>query len=369
MYFHVITTTTCNSKCKYCYEKSCNDFNTPLNKKWKFDFSMPETISYTIKDLKKFFEKSCKKHVITFYGGEPLLEVGKIKEIIDNIEARYMIQTNGILLNSLNEKYLKKFEVILISIDGRKEITDYNKGNGTYDKIIASIAALRKKGFSGELIARMVVTEKTNLPEEVKHLLSIGFDSVHWQIDAGFYSNDYEKTAFKQFSDRYNAQITETVDYWVEEMRKGKVLRIYPFLGIFESLYCHKKERLRCGSGFENYTIAPNGAISVCPIAHDIKEFQVGDIWKSGPDSLDKISIGGFCKNCDILDLCGGRCLYANKAELWPEDGQTMICNTVRHLITSIKIKLPEIRNLIKSGKLREKQFDYEKYTGPEIIP
>lgn len=393
MYFHVMTTTTCNSQCRYCYEKSCRDFDTPLNKKWKFDFSMPEKISYNLKDLKKFLERDKKEHVITFYGGEPLIEAQKIKEIMDLINARYMIQTNGLLLNRLESKYTNRFEAILISIDGRKEITDFNKGDGTYQKVISNLNLIKENGFRGETIARMVVTEKTNLPEEVRHLLECGFDAVHWQLDAGFYSNDYTPN-FKQFAEKYNKQLKATVKFWVDEMRgngnfqkKGRVLKIYPFLGIFESLYyarkssgftaCsklevlkhHKKELLRCGSGFANYTIATNGRISVCPIMHDITDFQVGDIFKNHPDELKKIYVSGFCRDCDLLDLCGGRCLYANKAELWPAEGQKLICSTIRNLINCLKQKLPEIDKLIKTGKVSRTDFEYEKYTGPEIIP
>ena len=42
---------------------------------------MPEKINYKIEDLKKFLGKG---HVLTFYGGEPLLEIERIKEIVDN---------------------------------------------------------------------------------------------------------------------------------------------------------------------------------------------------------------------------------------------------------------------------------------------
>ena len=44
-------------------------------------------------------------------------------------------------------------------------------------------------------------------------------------------------------------------------MKVGKVLKIYPFLGIFDSLYYKTKTKLRCGSGYANYTINTNGNI------------------------------------------------------------------------------------------------------------
>lgn len=369
MYFHIITSIDCNSECRYCYRKSCDDFGNDLNKTFHFDFSMPPRIKYSTEQLKQFLARSNKRHTLTFYGGEPLMDIEKIKEIMGNIDARYMMQTNGKLLNELPKEYVNRFELMLISIDGDKKLTDFNRGEGTYDKVLFNISLIRKNGFKGELIARMVVDEHSNVFESVKHLFSIGFDAVHWQIDAGFYYQDFKQRDFKEFSKRYNAEASELLDYWVNEMKKGKVLKIYPFLGIFESLYYNKTEKLRCGSGFANYTIAPNGKISVCPIMHDATVFQVGDILKDNPDNLKQIFVEEPCKSCEIYGLCGGRCLYANKANLWPKEGQDLICNTVRHLIDSIRNKLPEIRQMIKERKITEKQFAYEKYAGPEIIP
>lgn len=369
MYFHIITSISCNLKCRYCYVKSCEDFGNNLNDKFKFDFSIPSTIAYSVGDLKEFLKKSDNQHTLTFYGGEPLLRIDKITEIMDNIDARYMIQTNGLLLDKLPIEYVNRLKVMLVSLDGDKKITDFNRGDGSYDKVMDNVKLTKQNGFAGELIARMVVDENSSLLGDVKHLFTAGFDAVHWQIDAGFYRNDYEKRNFKDFVSKYNNEVKKLADFWVDEMKKGNVLKIYPFFGIFESLYYNKKENLRCGSGHSNYTIATNGKISVCPIMHDATAFYVGDIWKSNPENLKKIFVDEPCASCDILDLCGGRCLYANYARLWPDEGQALICNTARNLIDVVKEKMPVIKELIRKGIAREEDFSYEKYNGAEIIP
>ncbi len=185
MYFHIITSTSCNLKCRYCYVKSCEDFGNNLNEKFKFDFSIPSTIAYSVGDLKEFLKKSDNQHTLTFYGGEPLLQIDKITEIMNNIDARYMIQTNGLLLDKLPKEYVNRFKVMLVSLDGNKKITDFNRGNGTYENVTGNMKLIRKNGFNGELIARMVVDENSSLLEDVKHLFTAGFDAVHWQIDSG----------------------------------------------------------------------------------------------------------------------------------------------------------------------------------------
>jgi len=369
MYFHLINTINCNSECRYCFKKSMEDFGNDLNERFKFEL-VPEKVSYSVDQLKKFLSRSKSKHTLTFYGGEPLLNIEWIKRVMDNVDARFMIQTNGKLLDKLDSRYVNRCEVILVSMDGPKEITDANRGVGTYDKVFSNIQLIKKNGFKGELIARMVVDETSlDLTENIKHLLSIDFDAVHWQLDAGFYFSDYEKRDFKKFSEEYNGEIKKLANFWLENMKNGKVLKIYPFLGIFESLFYNKTEKLRCGSGYANYTITTNGKISVCPIMHDASFFYLGDIIKNNPDDLRQTYVDGFCEHCDILNICGGRCLYANKARLWPEEGQKLICGTVRNLIDTIRERLPEIRDLFAKGIVREKDFFYEKYNGAEIIP
>ena len=160
------------------------EFDNGLDKKFKFDFSSPESSTVDIKKLNKFLSKD-KEAVLVFYGGEPLLEIDKIKRIMDQIQVKYRMQTNGKLLDKLPAKYLNQIKKILISIDGDKERTDYNKGVGTYDKIMENIQLIRKHGYKGELIARMTLSEFPDLYEQVFNIIKTGmFDSVHWQIDA-----------------------------------------------------------------------------------------------------------------------------------------------------------------------------------------
>lgn len=376
MYWHILMTEVCNSECRYCYEKSMKEFDNGLDKKWKFDFSAPRDFSVNITQLKKFISQD-KNPVIIFYGGEPLLQIEKIQEIIDNIpQARFCMQTNGKLLNKIPKEYTNKFSKILVSIDGSKERTDFNRGEGTYNLVLSNLKLIRKNGFKGEIIARMCLSplpktdvDVSDIFEQVKFLFSLSiFNSVHWQIDAGFYKNDYNKKDFEEFVKKYNSSIKKLIDFWISEMNSGKVLKIYPFLGIFESVYYNRKTKLRCGAGYEGYAITTDGKITTCPILNNITDFYCGDL-NSNISKLKKISVESPCTECSYLNLCGGRCLYSNKAKLWPKEGQKLICDTIVFLIEEIKNKIPKIKQLIDKSIISENQFEYEKYFGPEIIP
>lgn len=369
MHYHLILTENCNSNCRYCYEKSIEEFDNGLDKKFSFDFSEPESFNLDIDNLKKFLEKD-ENPVLIFYGGEPLLEIEKIKKIINEIKVPFRMQTNGKLLDKLPINHLNKIEKILISLDGNKERTDFNRGKGTYDEVMNNIKQIREKGYTGELIARMTISQDfPDIFEQVLFLINSGFNSVHWQLDAGFYKFDFDENKFKNFVFEYNKSISKLINYWTEEMKKGKVLNLYPFLGIMESILKNKKTKLRCGAGHSGYAITQNGKIVACPIMNCIKNFYAGDVKNSSPKNLKNFSVSEPCTSCDSLNLCGGRCLYWNKSKLWPEKGDELICSTIKHLIEELKNKKSEIESLINKKIISEKDFEYERYFGPEIIP
>jgi len=211
--------------------------------------------------------------------------------------------------------------------------------------------------------------EFPDIYEQVLFLINSGFSSIHWQIDAGFYKFDLDEEKFKNFVDSYNNSIKKLIDYWVEEMKKGKVIKLYPFVGIFESILKKEKTKLRCGAGHGGYAITQSGKIIACPIMTCIQDFYAGNIKYSFPNNLKKFEISGDCTKCSYFDLCGGRCLYWNKSQLWPKEGDELICNTIKFLIDNLKNNEEEINTLVKKGIIISKAFDYEKYFGPEIIP
>lgn len=368
MHYHLLLTEKCNLQCKYCYEKSMNEFDNGLDKKFKFCFTAPEKLSVKTLKIKEFLDKD-QNAVLVFYGGEPLVEIEKIKEIMDSLNIKFRMQTNGLLLNRLPSEYMNRIDKILVSIDGNKERTDFNRGRGVYDRVIKNIKFIRENGYKGEVVARMTISSDfPDIYEQTLSLLESKFDSIHWQIDAEFYKNDFDSLKFKEFVKEYNKSVSKLANYWVEEMRKGKIATIYPFVGIMQSLLKNEKTKLRCGAGYEGYAITTDGKIVACPIMNNIEDFKAGDL-NSDPKDLKKFDVAGRCVSCKDRDLCGGRCLYSNQARLWPEEGEDLVCQTIRHLISEMKCKESEVRELISKGIIRESDFDYEKYFGPEIIP
>lgn len=374
MFFHVILTGKCNSECRYCYGEAMEDTDESLPG-FDIDYSLPKKIDYDINTLANFCSKDddC---VLTFYGGEPLLCPDEVKMIIDQVRAKhFMIQTNGLLLDKLGSDYVNRFHTILVSIDGDELLTDYYRGKGTFGKLLKNLNHIIENGFEGELIARMTIMEQTDIYRQVTWLLdnsAFSFKSVHWQLNAGFWKNDFERRDFKRWVEEdYNPGIKRLVEFWVERMEKdGVVLKLYPFVGIVNSiLNGEEKSSLRCGGGWINYAIQPDGNIVICPAMWGIRNYYLGHIGKSDPLNLPKVFVKQPCTECRVFGLCGGRCLYTNITKRWSSKAYRLVCDSVENLVQALSDVTPRIGTLIEKGKLGLSDFELMKYNGCEIIP
>jgi len=331
------------------------------------DETISENLNFPLADLYAFLEKD-PDPVLTFIGGEPLFRSDTVMEIMDHAPVkRFMLQTNGTLLAKLPKEYTNRFETILISIDGDKYLTDKHRGDGIYDMVLSTADFIRKNGYKGELIARMTIAEDTEIFSAVTHLAHY-FTSIHWQMDADF-TGDFSHRRFAEWSEEYNAGIRRLISEWVSRIEKtGVVPKWYPFLSTTEDLILGRSSKLRCGSGYANYSVMTNGWIAPCPIMVGMADYYAGHVKDADPIHLPEVPIGEPCLSCDIYGFCGGRCLYSNIIRPWRDDYK-LVCGTIHVLHDALIENLPRIQKMLDEGTLSMKAFAHMRYNGCEIIP
>jgi sulfatase maturation enzyme AslB (radical SAM superfamily) len=100
-----------------------------------------------------------------------------------------------------------------------------------------------------------------------------------------------------------------------------------------------------------------------------MKDYYLGDIEDSHPLHLEKVIVKQPCTGCEILQECGGRCLYSNITKRWNNEAYSLVCKTVKNLVESLKLMLPRVKRLIDEERIMLSDFEHTKYNSCEIIP
>jgi uncharacterized protein len=145
-------TEECNLNCEYCAYHDIYKGKFDARKGTKLDFQLGINL---LKFLFKLWESNKnlsynKKVYISFYGGEPLLNMGFIKKIVkfinissvQNISFKYSMTTNALLLKKNISFLVDNDFSILISLDGNRDNNRYrvykNKKEA-FDQIIDNV--------------------------------------------------------------------------------------------------------------------------------------------------------------------------------------------------------------------------------------
>lgn len=150
-------TDSCNLRCKYCgYGELYNDYDARFTRKMKFE-EAKSVIDFLVKTWNSSVQEFTNKTIFfSFYGGEPLLNMDLVKNVIAYIESLHIenriisfsMTTNGMLLAQHMDFLAQKKFHLLISLDGNEKNNSYRikpNGNNSFEEIIKNIDLLKDK--------------------------------------------------------------------------------------------------------------------------------------------------------------------------------------------------------------------------------
>jgi uncharacterized protein len=176
-------TDACNLRCKYCgYGEFYEDYDKRENKNLSIEDAIA-LLDYLIRFWQSEQNVSSNRNVyISFYGGEPLLNMEFIKDVVTYIEQKklttrhiiFSMTTNAILLECYMGYLVEKDFNLLISLDGDAENTAYRvdvSGNPSFEKIVKNVNALRDKypDYFARKVNFNAVLHNKNTVEEIYH--------------------------------------------------------------------------------------------------------------------------------------------------------------------------------------------------------
>lgn len=355
MEYYIITTKDCNLSCLYCYRKKLNRNN---------DKPTGQIMSRTSKFI---LSHRSNDKIVTFHGGEPLLAQDIIRTLMSTMEGhniRFVLYTNGTLLNDIDPWILERLDYLTISIDGEEKLHNKLRGVGTYRNILNNLANIRHE-YKGHIMGRMTLPldNGVSLFRGVMEILNSGlFDSINWQIENT--PTEYDSNKLLLFLEQYEEDLAHLYDYWLKKSKAGNIVNILPIQSVMKSLISNEKaNQYKCGCGSELIFIdlTQNGKCFACDELIDSGQFEIGDIY-NGVDFLpflNGVSQNGHCAICDIRDICGGRCLRSSS---FSKERFQFYCKTVKIFVRKAEFILPEVNKL-----LLEKKYGKEKIFSPAI--
>jgi uncharacterized protein len=145
----VLTTLQCNFACDYCYQGEHADFGRPAEK-----MSLETAGQVAAWIARQVDEVQPRRLVLTFFGGEPLLNVPAMLDIAERcrrhaqargVDQSVNIITNGLLLSPEIVSRMAPLGLsgVKITLDGDRETHDRMRplrgGQGTFDRIIENV--------------------------------------------------------------------------------------------------------------------------------------------------------------------------------------------------------------------------------------
>ncbi len=315
-----VTNYSCNFTCSYCYQDQYQNPRNELNR---------DVIDAFFEYIKKEF--SSRRKYITLFGGEPLLNTPKQKEVLDyfisksvDADLSLCIVTNGYFL----EEYiplLKKARIreIQVTLDGTESVHDKRRflkgGGGTFQRIVNGIDACLEESINVNL--RMVVDK-----ENITSLSGLA----RFAIDKGWTKSGYFKTQIGRNYELHHCQSSQEKLFDRISLYESifEAIRIHPqILEFYKPAYSVSKflaengelpEPLfdSCPACKTEWAFDYTGNIYSCTATVGKREESLGTFYPEITlkdkiieqwESRDVTSIPE-CSDCAVQLACGGGC-------------------------------------------------------------
>ena len=253
---------------------------------------------------------------VDFFGGEPLMNFGVVKEIVAyarSIEKqhhknfRFTLTTNGMLVDDdVIDFANRECHNVVLSLDGRKEIHDNLRktvnGKGSYDIIVPKFQEfVKKRGNRGYYVRGTYTHNNTDFTNDIFHMADLGFTEL--------YALTYDDLPV--LFEQYEILAKEML----KREKEGRPLTFYHYMIDLTGGPCIYKRVSGCGSGTEYMAVTPWGDLYPCHQFVGDEKYRLGDIW-NGVDNKevqDEFKLCNAyarpdCKDCWARLYCSGGC-------------------------------------------------------------
>ncbi len=374
-------TEQCNLNCKYCglSEQLYQTHDVRENRYLSFEKSKL-MIDYLLNLWKdNYISDTVFRFTVSFYGGEPLINISLIRKIIEYIEQseipgreiHYSMTTNAMLLDKHMDYLVEKKFNLHISLDGDEKAQSYrvdHLDNNSFTQVIRNVKLLQLKHpkYFNESVHFNSVLHNRNDVESILHFFDINFDTVP-RISLLNTSNicDNKKEEFRKMYQNISQSIMKSKNceelekFFFITMPRGYRLSKYLYNSSGNIFYNYNQLLLQKNINREIYTgtctpfakkmfISARGKIFSCERIS--RDFEIGYIYDNFVD-LNFINVADTYNY--YLKKCYKLCAYC---------AINQSCTQCIYQINNIREKSPqcqEFRTKETARKEKEQVFDY----------
>lgn len=310
----------CNLRCKYCFADTGS---------FHHDRSMmsaevgKKAIDFVIQNSGK------RKNIeIDYFGGEPLMNFGVVKEITEYAKEqgakhgknfRFTITTNGLLLDEAKKAYINEnMSNIVLSIDGTKEVNDRVRvrvdGSGSYDSIVPKFQDIaQSRGQDNYYVRGTFTAYNLDFAKDVLHLADLGFEQTSVEPVVAPYEEPYALR--EEHLPKIYEEYEKLAEEYVARRKNGNPFNFFHFMIDLSQGPCVIKRMSGCGSGHEYVAVTPDGDIYPCHQFVGNEDFKMGSVLDGSFDDTIKATFQSSnvytkdaCKDCFAKFYCSGGC-------------------------------------------------------------
>ncbi len=318
---HLTVTGRCNARCQGCINTSltCQGREEAL-RLFEADPLRDARALYQI-----ILKEGKEEATVAFYGGEPLLALGKIKAIVEILEGlgpasrlKYMIYTNGQLLGKAFVQapdLMSKVWLFSVSIDGRPEQHARFRPGTDLFTIRKGLEQIKEK-TQALVLQWSTIREGQSLWDcflEFMNLYEKGLvDCFFWHLA----ETEEPFRDFSSFAATYGAELEKILDVYEDYLTRGRLLPIIPISELLV-FWLTGSVRGHSACGVElatNFDLA-GGKVLACadlPPGLSLGEISpTGEVAWKGNGLLKRLVAYREvlkCETCGVYAYCGGRC-------------------------------------------------------------
>ena len=311
---------TCNLNCSYCFasqgkyhgERAIMSFEVG---KQALDFLVENS-------------GSRRNLEVDFFGGEPLMNFGVVKELVAyarSIEKekgkrfRFTLTTNGMLIDDEVIDFAnREMSNVVLSLDGRKEIHDRYRvdyaGNGSWERVVPKFQKLvEARGGKNYYMRGTFTHANPDFLEDIRTMLDLGFTEL--SMEPVVCAPGDPEALTEEDLPVVMSQYEELARLMLKRRREGRPFTFYHYMLDLSGGPCIYKRVSGCGSGTEYMAVTPWGDLYPCHQFVGEKAFRLGDVWNGVTETgvQDEFAACNVyareeCRDCWARLYCSGGC-------------------------------------------------------------